>query len=176
MLEVREGERITGTGTVGVTLLADLEQVGIAEVRAHPEGIAPPAHIHPSHGEALYVLEGELELRLENGTRRIGPETWAFVPPEVVHTFAVTGDRQAHFLDVHVPGRGFGDFVRGLQAAQSEEDLRAVRAAFDQEPLPEYASADPGWSSSLGLEVKTARPSASGSRTGGPPSSWTPTS
>jgi quercetin dioxygenase-like cupin family protein len=55
----------------------------------------------------------------------------------------VTGDEPARFLDIHVPSLGFGDFVRGLHAARSEEELRAVRAAFDQLPAPEYASADP---------------------------------
>ena len=69
---------------------------------------------------------------------------WVYVPPEVVHTFAVTGDGPAHFLDIHVPSCGFGDFVRGLHAARSEDELRAVRAAFDQQPAPDYATGDPG--------------------------------
>jgi len=134
----------SGEGDLGVTLLADLDEIGIAEVRSQPGGVAPPAHLHREHAEAFYVLEGELTLRLEDGEHRVGPGTWAFVPPEVVHTFAVTGDGRARFLDIHAPSCGFGDFVRGLQAAGSEEELRAVRAAFDQEPPPEYASSDPG--------------------------------
>ena len=63
--------------------------------------------------EAFFVLEGELTLRLEDGEHRVGPETWVFVPPEVVHTFAVTGDAPARFLDLHAPGSGYGDYVRG---------------------------------------------------------------
>lgn len=144
MVEIRDGERITGEGDLGVTLLAELEQIGFAEVRSRPGGIAPPAHLHRGHAEAFYVLDGELTLRLEDREHRIGPDTWAFVPPEVVHTFAVTGDGRGHFLDIHVPSSGFGDFVRGLRAARSEEELQAVRAAFDQQPAPEYSGADPG--------------------------------
>lgn len=143
-LQAREGERITGNGDLGVTLLADLEQIGIVDVRSEPGGVAPPAHLHRRHGEGFYVVEGELTFRLEDGERRVGPGTWVFVPPEVVHTFAVTGDARAHFLDLHVPSHGFGDFVRGLQAARSEDELRAVRATFDQQPAPEYGGADPG--------------------------------
>jgi len=143
MVEIREGERITGEGDLGVTLLADLEQIGIAEVRSAPGGVAPPLHVHAEHAEAFVLLEGEFTLRLEDGQHRIEAETCVFVPPGVVHTFAVTGDEPARFVDLHVPSFGFGDFVRGLQAARSEEDLRAVRAAFDQQPAPEYASSDP---------------------------------
>lgn len=144
MVEIRDGERVTGEGDLGVTLLADLEEIGFVEVRSQPGGVAPPSHFHREHAEAFYVFEGELTFRLEDGEHVVGPGTWVFVPPEVVHTFAVTGDTRARFLDIHAPSKGFGDFVRGLQAARSEEELRAVRAAFDQEPPPEYASSDPG--------------------------------
>jgi quercetin dioxygenase-like cupin family protein len=166
MVEIREGERISGVGSaeppksggaglagteagaregeLGVTLLADTEHFGAVEVRSAPGGIAPPLHAHAHHAEVFFVFEGELTFRLEDGEHRVDPETWVFVPPEVVHTFAVTGDEPARFLDIHVPSRGFGDFVRGLQAARSDEELKAVRAAFDQQPSPEYATGDPG--------------------------------
>lgn len=131
-MELREGERVAGEGDLGVTLLADIEQVGSAEVRVRPGGAVPPLHAHARHAEALFVLAGELAVRLENGERRVGPDTWVFVPPEVVHAIAATGDEPARFLDLHAPGLGFGDFVRGLSSS------------FDQHPIPEYASADPG--------------------------------
>jgi quercetin dioxygenase-like cupin family protein len=143
VVEIQEGERIAGEGGLGVTLLADLEQIGATEVRSQPGGIAPPSHVHSRHAEVFVVLDGELTFRLEDGEHRVAAEGCVFIPPEVVHTFAVTGDGPAHFLDIHVPSSGFGEFVRGLHAAQSEDDVRAVRAAFDQEPAPEYASGDP---------------------------------
>ena len=144
MVEIRDGEHIAGEGDLGVTLLADLEEIGIAEVRSAPGGVAPPLHVHERHAEAFIVLEGELTFRLEDGEHRVGAESCVFVPPEVVHTFAVTGDGPARFLDLHAPSCGFGDFVRGLHGARDDEELRAVRAAFDQQPAPEYASGDPG--------------------------------
>ncbi len=137
MIEIGEGE-------LGVTLLAYLEQLGAVEVRSAPGGVAPPLHVHAQHAEAFFVFEGELTFRLEDGEHRAGAETWVFVPPGVVHTFAVTGDERARFLDLHVPSCGFGDFVRGLHAARDEDELQAVRASFDQQPAPEYAAGDPG--------------------------------
>lgn len=140
----REGMRITGAGDLGVTLLADVEQIGIVEVRSEPGGVTQPLHLHTRHAECFFVLGGELTFRLEDRELRAGAGTWVYMPPEVVHTFGATGDARAHFLDIHVPSSNFGDFVRGLQAARNEDELRAVRAAFDQEPAPEYATGDPG--------------------------------
>jgi quercetin dioxygenase-like cupin family protein len=144
LLQPGIGERIQDDGEVETTLLADLEEIGVDSVRSAPGRDAPPAHVHPGHSQCFLVLEGELTFRLENRELRAGPDTWVFVPPDVVHTFVVTGDEPAHFLDFHVPSRGLGDFVRGLAAARDEDELRAVRAAFDQAPPPEYASGDPG--------------------------------
>jgi len=138
------GEHITGESELGVTLLVDVEQIGIVEVRSEPGGVAPPLHLHARHAECFFVLEGELTFRLEDRELRASAGTWVHVPPEVVHTFCVTGDSPARFLDIHVPGSRFGDFVRGLQTARNENELREVRAAFDQQPAPEYATGDPG--------------------------------
>jgi quercetin dioxygenase-like cupin family protein len=80
----------------------------------------------------LYVLEGEVALQLEDRVHRIGPESWAFVPPQVVHAVEVTGDAPARFLALHAPGSGYGDYVRG--------DV----AGFDQRPAADAVSADPG--------------------------------
>lgn len=144
-LQPGEGERITeGHADLGVTLLADLEEIGVIEVRAKPGDGAPPLHLHNRHFDCFFVLEGELTFRLEDRELKAEPGTWVLVPPEVVHTFGVTADSTAHFLSVHVPSCGFGDYVRGLRSARNEEELRAVRAAFDQQPAPEYGGADPG--------------------------------
>ncbi len=142
--EIREGERIAGEGELGVTLLADLDEIGIVDVRAKPSDSTPPLHFHERHAECFLVLDGELTFRLEDRELVAGPETWVFVPPEVLHTFAVTGVAPARFLDLHTPSSGLGDFVRGLHSARNEDELRAVRAVFDQHPIPEYSSADPG--------------------------------
>jgi quercetin dioxygenase-like cupin family protein len=145
LLQAREGELIAGDGDLGITLLADIEQLGIAAVRWEPGGgVAPPLHFHARHAELFFVLEGELRFRLEDRELRAGPGTWTLIPQDVVHSFTVTGDSPARFLDLHVPSCGFGDFVRDLYAAGSESERRDARDAFDQFPAPEYASGDPG--------------------------------
>ena len=132
MVEIGAGEVIFGSPKLEVTLLVDIEQIAVVEVRAHPGWGRSELHVHARHGEALYVFEGELALQLEDRVHRIRPETWAFVPPQVVHAVEVTGDAPARFLTLHTPGSGYGDYVRG--------DV----AGFDQRPAADAVSADPG--------------------------------
>jgi quercetin dioxygenase-like cupin family protein len=132
VVEIGEGELIFGREELSVTLLADVEQLAAVEVRAVLGWGKGPLHMHARHAEAVFVFEGELELRLEDRAHRVDAETWACVPPEVVHAFEVTGDDPARFLVLHTPSSGYGDFVRGLAAD------------FDQQPPPEYATGDPG--------------------------------
>jgi quercetin dioxygenase-like cupin family protein len=132
MVEIGEGELLFRREELDVTLLADSEHLAAVHSRAAPGWGVTPLHVHARHAEALYVFEGELALRLEDRVHRVGPETWAYVPPEVVHTFEVTGDEPARYLVLHAPGSGYGDYVRG------------TGAPFDQQPPPEYATGDPG--------------------------------
>jgi quercetin dioxygenase-like cupin family protein len=132
VIEIGEGEVIFSREELSVTLLVDIEQLAAVDVHAAPGWGRSSLHVHAQHGEALFVFEGQLVLRLEDREHRVGPETWAFVPPEVVHTFEVTGDEPARFLVLHAPNSGYGDFVRGSAAD------------FDQHPPPEYATGDPG--------------------------------
>jgi quercetin dioxygenase-like cupin family protein len=133
VVEIRKGEIIFRREELSVTLLVDLEQLAVVDVRAARGWGTTPPHVHVRHGEALYVLEGELELRLDDRVQKVGPETWAFVPPGVVHAVETGSDTPARYLVLHAPGAGYGDYVRG--------DV----AAFDQRPAADYVSADTGF-------------------------------
>jgi quercetin dioxygenase-like cupin family protein len=132
VVEVGEGEAIFLRDELSVTLLVDVEQIAAVDVRAAPGWGTTPPHVHVRHGEALYVREGELVLRLDDRVERIGPETWAFVPPGVAHTVETSSDTPARYLVFHTPNSGYGDYVRG--------DV----AHFDQRPAADYVPADPG--------------------------------
>jgi mannose-6-phosphate isomerase-like protein (cupin superfamily) len=119
-----------------VALLADVDELAVAEVRSAPDGAAAPAHVHREHAEGFWVLEGELTFTLAGDELQAGPGTWVLVPPGTAHTFAVTGPGTARFLDLHAPSRGFGAFVRALHAARDEDELQAARARFDQVLAP----------------------------------------
>lgn len=131
MIQIGPGELVFGSPKLDVTLLVDVEQLAAVHVRAAPGWGTTPPHAHVHHGEALYVLEGELELRLEDRVERIAADTWVVIPPGVVHAVEVTGETQAQYVALHAPGSGYGRYVRG--------DV----AAFDLRPAADCVSADP---------------------------------
>jgi quercetin dioxygenase-like cupin family protein len=132
VLEIGEGEVIFRGGELDVTLLVDEEQLAAVDMRAAPGWGKAPPHVHARHGEALYVLEGQIALQLEDRVLEVPPDSWAFIPPEVVHAVEVTGDAPARLLIFHTPSSGYGDYVRGEPAG------------FDQRPAADAVSADPG--------------------------------
>jgi mannose-6-phosphate isomerase-like protein (cupin superfamily) len=117
-----------------VALLADVGEIGIAETRSE-HGIAPPPpHVHHRHVESFYVLEGEMTFTAGGRELRAEAGSWVQVPAGVPHTFGFPEGRTVRFLDLHTPSCSFGTFLRGLHEARTDDELAAVRAAFDQAP------------------------------------------
>jgi len=117
-----------------VALLADVEEIGISETLCDPGLPSPPPHLHRRHVESFYLLAGELTFTAGDHEVRATAGTWVQVPPGVPHTFATAGTEEVRFLDIHTPSCDYGTFLRGLHQARTDEDLAAIRAAFDQEP------------------------------------------
>jgi mannose-6-phosphate isomerase-like protein (cupin superfamily) len=117
-----------------LTLLADVEEIAIAEAWAQP-GEPPSPHVHHDHLEAFYVLEGELVLTSGERELRAPAGSWGQVPPGVSHTVAALGSQPARFVNLHAPSCGFGAFLRALRDG-ADEATAATRAAFDQQPAP----------------------------------------
>ena len=129
---------IGGDGSVAdrpglrVALLADVDEIGISEAWSDPGSPSPPPHFHARHVESFFVLEGEMTFTAGGGELRAEAGSWVQVPPSVVHTFAFTGSGPVRFLNLHTPSCGYGAFLRGLHEARTDDELAAVRAAFDQ--------------------------------------------
>ena len=86
----------------GGALLADIEEIAIAEVPGDRGDPSP--HVHRRHAESFYVLEGELALTAGDRELRAEAGSWVQVPAGVPH--AVTGT--ARHLNLHAPSCGFG--------------------------------------------------------------------
>ena len=89
-------------------VLADVEEIGIAEAWGDPGAASPPPHVHERHAESLYVLEGEVGLTLGDRGIRAQAGTWVQVPPGVRHAFSFPGSEPARYLSLHAPNCGFG--------------------------------------------------------------------
>jgi quercetin dioxygenase-like cupin family protein len=124
---------LAADASLRVTLLSDVEEIGIAETSIDPGGTPPAPHVHRRHVESIYVLEGEIALTV--GARELIGEagTWVQVPPGIPHALAFPGNGPARFLEMHTPSRGFGSFLRALHETRDEDE---ASAAFDQEDAP----------------------------------------
>jgi quercetin dioxygenase-like cupin family protein len=106
-----EGERLVSGNRV-VFLKGVLPDMCVAEWALYGPFEGPHLHDHDRQVDSFYVLEGELELTLEDSVRSAGPDMLASIPRGVRHTFAHRGPGSARVLNVHAPDGGFAEFLR----------------------------------------------------------------
>jgi mannose-6-phosphate isomerase-like protein (cupin superfamily) len=133
VLRAGEGELVTDRPERTLRILTDNKLLNLTWFRYEPGEDGPEPHVHYTHTDAFYVLEGEIKLRL-------GPKVESFAapagtlgaaPPNLVHTFRNSSDATALFLNIHAPGAGFADMMRARRDGRNEEaDL------FDQHDPP----------------------------------------
>jgi quercetin dioxygenase-like cupin family protein len=128
------GELVAERPSLDVVLLGDASELAISS-SSGAGGPPPPPHVHPRHAETFHVLEGEMTFTVDGEKINADAGSWVHVPPRTVHFFSFPGTEDARFLSVHTPSCGWGDFLRALHDARTEDDLAAARAAFDQEPV-----------------------------------------
>jgi quercetin dioxygenase-like cupin family protein len=110
----------------------------------------PPPHIHKHHADAFYVLAGRLEYYVADTTRILEPGAFVLLPPLLVHTFRNPGPDPAHALNVHAPGLGFEEYLRGRKPDfdqfddPGEGDWLPASAARVVEPGGDAVKAGPG--------------------------------
>lgn len=106
-----EGERLVSGNRV-VLLKGVLPDACFAEFELDGPFAGPHLHDHDDQVDSFYVLDGELEMTIEDSVHAAGAETLASVPRGVRHTFAHNGPGKVRFLNVHAPDGGFGEFLR----------------------------------------------------------------
>jgi mannose-6-phosphate isomerase-like protein (cupin superfamily) len=108
-----DGERLVSGNRV-LWLKAVLPQLSFAEWVLDGPIRGPHLHSHDDQVDAFYVLEGELEMTVEDSIVAVGEGTLASVPRGVRHTFTHRHARRARFLNMHAPDAGFAEFLRGV--------------------------------------------------------------
>lgn len=114
-----EGERDDTHPGAAICWKGRAGHIAVLEQRLDPGFPGPPAHLHESHLNAFYVLEGDVSIRAGDETLEAGPGTFAAAPPGLVHAVANPGPAVARVLTVMAPAleperalRGEYDFVR----------------------------------------------------------------
>jgi quercetin dioxygenase-like cupin family protein len=94
--------------------LATGEQTGgnfaLTETRVEA-GYASPFHVHHEDDEAIYVLEGAIDLYLGDEVHEGRPGAWFFMPRKVPHGYFIREDGPARMLILAAPA-GFERFFR----------------------------------------------------------------
>jgi mannose-6-phosphate isomerase-like protein (cupin superfamily) len=106
-----EGERLVAGERVSL-LKSSLPDLCLAEFEIRPGYEGPGLHEHDAEVDSFYVLDGELDVLIEDDRHTAGPGTLAAIPPGVRHTFAHPGEGAVRFLNLHTPDSGFADFLR----------------------------------------------------------------
>jgi mannose-6-phosphate isomerase-like protein (cupin superfamily) len=124
------GEIVGDSPDRRVEILSDHDALHATWSRFGPGRDGADLHIHRRHTDLFYVLAGELTVLLGRESEEVAVPAGKLVrvPPLVVHGFRNAGDEELRYLNLHAPGVGFADYMRGLRDGS--------RVPFDQEPPP----------------------------------------
>ncbi len=111
------GEIIGDAPDRRVEVLSDADHLHVTWSRFGPGRDGAGRHVHYKHTDLFYVLEGELTVKLGAGRDETAVQvgSLAIVPPLVVHGFRNASDDHVRYLNLHAPGEGFIDYMRGLR-------------------------------------------------------------
>jgi len=136
------GEGRTIPGTDAMTLKATAEQtsgsIGFLEATSSP-GYGPPRHIHRSHDELFYVLEGEFLFLVGERQVNAPPGSFVFIPRGTVHAVKVVGPEPGKVLIAYIPG-GLEHSFEEFAQARAEQGEDADRARTVEEINQRYDS------------------------------------
>lgn len=105
-----------------------------------PPGGGPGPHEHAGFHETFFVLEGEVEIKTENGTYTATAGSYAAIPKGgIVHCFKNKTDQVARLLCTVVPAGLEAFFIEIAQATESAEggqaqapDIKKVNAIAEK--------------------------------------------
>lgn len=121
------GEVIEARGNKIVIKAASASQL-VCEYTAPPHFPGPPLHVHPGFDETFLVIDGQLEMRIQDEAAELASGASAFVPGNIPHTFSNPGSEPARFLLVCSPG-GWEHFFRAV-AAGDATTIAAISERF----------------------------------------------
>jgi quercetin dioxygenase-like cupin family protein len=112
-----------------VRILAERGSLGLVETVEAPAGDMPPLHVHHTHDEGFYVLEGEVTLYTPGAETTLRAGEFLLAPRGVPHTYRV-GDTPARWLVTSSPA-GFEQFVAAVSASATADPAELGRLAAE---------------------------------------------
>lgn len=92
----------------GLTYSIIGQEDGAVQVDLHLNVVNPrtrafPLHYHDKNENVYIILKGTAELRLDDGTRRLGEGGVVFIPPGTPHALGNPGDVELVALELYSP-------------------------------------------------------------------------
>ncbi len=146
LVRADHAESVIDGPTSLITLLADAPETGGAVTinRATLAVGSPgaPAHSHARAAESFFVLDGELEVLVDQEIVLLNKGDYLLVPPGVTHAFAPPHGKAADVLVVFTPGMRRFDYYRLLGQVHTGEADVSELAASSEEFDNHYAVSD----------------------------------
>ncbi|WP_190816975.1 cupin domain-containing protein [Saccharopolyspora pogona] len=106
----------------------------LIRILAGGDGAHP--HIHEKSAEVCYVLEGAMEILLDDRIETVGKGGFVVLPPGMPHAFAAPEDSAAEIFIYITPGVERFEFFRLLQRitreAEPESAPEAIQDRYDE--------------------------------------------
>jgi quercetin dioxygenase-like cupin family protein len=129
-------------------LKADGEDTGqyysTFEYECEPHSRGVPLHLHERHEEGFYILEGALEMQLDDRVITATAGSFVLVPRGFAHRFGNPSDQPCRFLAIFSPAgyeKIFDERTRLLESGADAEALRALDRAHRSRPIGSPADA-----------------------------------
>ena len=87
--------------------------------------LPPPPHVHPQQVESYTVLEGSLEILVDQTWRTLEPGDSASVPVGVSHTFRNSSGGQVRVQNWHRPAMQFEDFIQQMCESMDSAGIKS---------------------------------------------------
>ncbi len=146
LVRADQAERVVDGPTSLITLLADAPETGGAvtinrATLALGSAGAPP-HTHTRAAESFFVLDGQLEVLVDEEIVHLERGDYLLVPPGTTHAFAPPQGKAADVLVVFTPGMRRFDYYRLLERVHLGTAGLADIAASSEEFDNHYAVSD----------------------------------
>jgi mannose-6-phosphate isomerase-like protein (cupin superfamily) len=93
-----------------------------------PPGTGPRLHVHEHSDECIYVLSGDVQIRLGHELRDAPAGSFAFIPRGVHHRYQNVGQTNSRIIAMFTPA-GIEDFFESFAKNRSVDDFFAGLSA-----------------------------------------------
>lgn len=95
--------------------------------------VGAPAHFHTKASELFFVLDGSLQVLVDDTVQVLNKGDFLLVPPHIAHAFAAAPGAEADVLFVFTPGMPRFDYLRLLgRVMRGEADFQEIKDSSEQ--------------------------------------------